>query len=421
MLPGWKSAALAAAPILALVLAACAGGALPPPEPQSFDQAQVMKGAALAKLGDCQGCHTADGGQAYAGGRPLGTPFGTIFTTNITPAPRTGLGRYSRDAFVRAMHRGVRADGAQLYPAFPYDHFAYADDGDLGALYAFLMTRRPVERAPTPNRLIPPTNFRPLIGVWKALFFHPGRFAPAADQSAEFNRGAYLVQSLGHCGACHTPHNALGAENTKQPLDGGYQEGWYAPPLNQLSPAAVAWTPERMYRYLRTGIDQDHAAAAGPMGSVVRELARAPEADLRALSLYLATTMQPSPAGQGRSPPPDRAQAAAAAHPEGAALYAGSCAACHDAGAPMMREGRPPLQFGTPLHEADPKDAIQIVLKGLDPPVGRKGPYMPSFDGAFTDAQLAEIMAYVRARYSDQPPWQGLAGAVGKARKEGGA
>lgn len=412
-------AALAAA---TLGLAACAGAALPPPPPaQSFDPAQVTKGAALARLGDCQGCHTADGGVAYAGGRPLGTPFGTIFTTNITPAPKTGLGRYSREAFVRAMRRGVRADGAQLYPAFPYDHFAYADDGDLTALYAFLMTRRPVERAPTPNRLIPPASFRPLVGLWKALFFHPGRFAPAPERTADFNRGAYLVQSLGHCGACHTPHNALGAEKTKKALDGGYQEGWYAPPLNALSPASVAWTPERLYRYLRTGIDRDHAAAAGPMGSVVRELARAPEADVRALSAYLATVMQPSPAGQGRNPPPDRAEGAAAAHPQGAMLYAGSCAACHDAGAPMMREGRPPLQFGTPLHEADPRDAIQIVLKGLEPPVARNGPYMPAFDGTFTDAQLAEIMAYVRARYSDRPPWPHLATAVAKARKEGGA
>jgi mono/diheme cytochrome c family protein len=412
------ASALAAA---ALGLAACAGAGLPPPGPQSFARAEVAKGEALARLGDCQGCHTADGGQAYAGGRPLGTPFGTIFTTNITPDPRTGLGRYSREAFVRAMHKGVRADGAELYPAFPYDHFAYADEGDLDALYAFLMTRRAKDQPPTPNRLIPPTNFRPLIGAWKALFFHPGRFAPTPDKTAEFNRGAYLVQSLGHCGACHTPHNWLGAEKTELPLDGGYQEGWYAPPLNRLSPASVAWTPERMYRYLRTGIDTDHAAAAGPMGSVVRELARAPEADVRALSVYLASVMQPSPAGQGRVPPADRAEAAAAAHPQGAALYAGACAACHDAGSAMMREGRPPLQFGTPLHEADPRDTIQIVLKGLNPPVARNGPYMPAFGGAFTDAQLAEIMAYVRARYSDQPPWPKLAAAVAKARNQGNA
>jgi mono/diheme cytochrome c family protein len=411
-------AALAAA---ALGLAACAGAALPPPAAQSFDEAQIAKGAALARLGDCQGCHTADGGQAYAGGRPLGTPFGTIFTTNITPAPKTGLGRYSREAFVRAMRKGVRADGAQLYPAFPYDHFAYAGDGDLDALYAFLMTRRPQERAPTPNRLIPPTNFRPLIGLWKALFFHPAPQGSLASQGAEVERGAYLVRSLGHCGACHTAHNALGAEDERRKLSGGYQEGWFAPPLNALSPAAMPWTVEGLERYFRTGLDQDHAAAAGPMGAVVRELARAPERDLHAMAVYLVWNMRTAATNPSHGLPVDRAEAAAAAHPAGAALYAGACAGCHDAGAPMMREARPPLQLGTPLHEADPKDVIQIVLKGLRPPVGAAGPYMPAFDGAFTDDQLADIVAYVRARYSQRPPWPKLTAAVAKARKEGSA
>jgi mono/diheme cytochrome c family protein len=419
MLLAQPTRALAAA--AALALGACAGAAPMPPVSQTFDKAAVARGADLARLGDCQGCHTADEGAAYAGGRPLKTPFGTLYATNITPDRRTGLGRYSHEAFVRAMRRGVRADGAELYPAFPYDHFAYADEADLDALYAFLMTRRPVEREPTPNRLIPPANFRPLVALWKALFFHPGRFAAAADKGADWNRGAYLVQSLGHCGACHTPHNALGAENTARPLAGGYQEGWYAPPLNALSPASVPWTVERLERYLRTGIDRDHAAAAGPMGAVVRELARAPQADLHALAVYLAEEMSASPAAQGRPIPPERAQAAAAAHPQGAALYAGACAACHDAGSAMMREGRPPLQFGTPLQENDPRDVIQIVLTGLEPPVGRAGPYMPSFAGALTDAQVAEIAAYVRARYSDKPAWTGLAAAVAKARREGGS
>ncbi|MDB5493585.1 MAG: cytochrome c, class, partial [Phenylobacterium sp.] len=312
----------ALAALAALTLSACAGR-LPPPPPQSFDRAEVELGAGLARLGDCQGCHTADGGVAYAGGRALQTPFGALYTTNITRDARTGLGRYSRQAFVRAMRRGVRADGAQLYPAFPYDHFAYAEDRDISALYAFLMTRRPVEQTAPPNRLIPPAGFRPVIAIWKALFFHPGP-PLTPDPNDERARGAYLVQSLGHCGACHTPHNALGAENTKQPLDGGYQEGWYAPPLNALSQASVPWTPERLERYFKTGLDRDHAAAAGPMGTVIRELSRAPEADLHAMAVYLAGAMRPSPGGQGRAVLVDRAEAAARAHPQGATLYAGA-------------------------------------------------------------------------------------------------
>jgi mono/diheme cytochrome c family protein len=411
--------ALCAAGTLLLLAAACAGGPrLAPPPPQSFDRAEVAQGFALAKLGDCQGCHTADGGVAYAGGLPLKTPFGTLYTTNITPDAQTGLGRYSKDAFVRAMRRGVRADGAHLYPAFPYDHFAYADDRDLSALYAFLMTRRPVARTAPANRLIPPANIRGVIAVWKALFFHPG--PPAApDPNDPRARGAYLVESLGHCGACHTPHNALGAEQTKQALDGGYQEGWYAPPLNALTPAAAPWTPERLERYFKTGLDRDHAAAAGPMGTVIRELAKAPDADRRAMAVYLAELMKPSPAGRGQAALVDRAAAAASAHPQGASLYAGACASCHEPGAPMMLQGRPPLPLGTPLHEADPRDTIQIVLQGLQPPLGGAGPYMPAFGSSLTDAQVAEIAAYVRARYSDRPPWSNLTAAVAEARKQG--
>ncbi|HEV2530790.1 c-type cytochrome [Phenylobacterium sp.] len=419
MKPAGLIRALAAAGTLILVASACAGGPkLPPPPAQTFERAEIERGAGLAKLGDCQGCHTADGGVAYAGGRPLKTPFGTLYATNITPDRETGLGRYTKEAFVRAMRRGVRADGAHLYPAFPYDHFAYADDRDLDALYAFLMTRRPVVQTAPANRLIPPANIRSVLAIWKALFFHPG--PPAApDPNDEQARGAYLVQSLGHCGACHTPHNVLGAEDRKRGLDGGYQEGWYAPPLNALSPASAAWTPEGLERYFKTGLDRDHAAAAGPMGTVVRELARAPDADLHAMAVYLAQVMRPSPAGQGRAALVDRAEAAQRAHPEGASLYAGACATCHEPGAPMMLEGRPPLPLGTPLHEADPRDVLQIVLQGLKPPLGGAGPYMPAFASSLTDRQVAEIAAYVRARYSDRPPWPDLTAAVAKARKEG--
>jgi mono/diheme cytochrome c family protein len=409
--------ALWTAGIVSLVTTGCAGGPrLPPPAPQLFQPASVERGAGLAKLGDCQSCHTADGGEPYAGGRPIPTPFGAVYATNVTPAAKTGIGGYSDQAFVRAMRQGVRRDGAHLYPAFPYDHFTYADDRDLGDLYAFLMTRRAVERRTPPNRLIPPLGFRPLLAIWKALYFRPGRFSPAADRSAEWSRGAYLVQSLGHCGACHTPHGKLGAEKTNRALDGGYAEGWYAPPLNGATPAVVPWTVDRLETYLKTGLDADHAAAAGPMGTVVHQLARAPAADLHAISVYLASQMQGAPAAAG--PPPDHAARAAQAYPAGAVLYAGACAACHDPGAPMMIEGRPPLQLGTPLHEEDPRDTIQIILQGLEPPTGPAGPFMPRFDG-LTDSQVADLAAYLRARYSDRPPWRNLPAAVAKARKEG--
>jgi mono/diheme cytochrome c family protein len=403
--------------ILGLVACASAPASPPPAAPPNAPLAQVALGAALAKLGDCQTCHTAEGGPAFAGGRPIGTPFGQVFATNITPDAETGVGRYSEAAFVRAMRQGLRRDGAELYPAFPYDHFSYAQDRDLQALYAYLMTRRPVRQTTPANRLIPPLGFRPVVAIWKALYFRPEPFRPTPGKGDDWNRGAYLVQSFGHCGACHTPHNALGAERKDRALDGGWAEGWYAPPLNASTPAAVAWTRERMFTYLRTGLDPDHAAAAGPMGAVANELAGAPEADVRAMAVYLADVMATPP----RSVPAEQSRAAAAAHPLGAQLYAGACATCHDAGAAMMREGRPSLALGTPLHEDDPRDTLQIVLQGLQPPVGATGPFMPSFAASFTDGQLAEIAAYLRARYSSRPAWKDLPHAVAAARKEGAA
>jgi mono/diheme cytochrome c family protein len=400
------------------VLAACAGGPdlgrIDPPARAVFPQSQIDHGAQLVGAGDCFGCHTTDHGAPFTGGRPVKTPFGEVFATNITPARRTGIGGYSRQAFVRAMRQGVRRDGAHLYPAFPYDHFSAASNEDISALYAYLMTRRPVEQATPPNRLIPPIGFRPVVAVWKALFFRPKPFRPVTGRSAEWNRGAYLVESLGHCGGCHSPHNWLGAERRSRALDGGWAEGWYAPPLNGRTPAPTPWTVDRLQTYLETGLDPAHAAAAGPMGEVTRQLARADDADLHAMAVYLADRMAPA---AGRSPPAERAAEAARLHPQGASLYAGACSHCHDPGAPMMREGRPPLQLGTPLHEDDPRDVIAIILKGLEPPTGLRGPMMPAFDG-LSDAQVADIAAYLRARFSDRPAWTNLRAAVSKARKE---
>ena len=407
-----------------LGLGGCAGGqaspAIAPPSASDFNRDAVQRGFALAKVGDCQTCHTAEGGDPYAGGRAIGTPFGAVYATNITPDPATGIGRWSSTAFLRAMRQGVRRDGAHLYPAFPYDHFNHAADADIADLYAYLMTRRAVSASTPPNKLIPPVGFRPIIGLWKALFFRPRPFVPNPAHDAAWNRGAYLVDSLGHCGGCHTPHNWLGAEREKRALDGGWAEGWYAPPLNAASPAATAWTVDRLRAYLRTGLDANHAAAAGPMGPVVHELARASDDDVRAIAVYLADQMRASLAASGaRSPPPDRPAQAAREYPAGASLFAGACAICHEAGGGMMLQGRPALQLGTPLHEDDPRDTVQIVLQGLRPPVGAAGPFMPPFRDSFTDAQVADLVAYLRSRYSDRPAWRNLPGAVSKARREG--
>ncbi|MGZ5912115.1 MAG: c-type cytochrome [Reyranella sp.] len=384
----------------------------------TFDPAIVARGEKLAYVGNCADCHTAQGGRPFAGGRPLETPFGTVFTTNITPDSETGIGRWSRKAFVRALREGVALNGDLLYPAFPYDHFTHASDADIDALYAFLMTRPAVQARAPANRLKEPFGFRPLIAGWNLLFLHKGPLAEDPSQSAEWNRGRSLAEGLAHCGGCHTPRNELGAERSDHAYDGAWIEGWYAPPLNANSPAVRPWTAEDLFAYLRTGLSATHAAAAGPMVSVTRGLAQASEDDVRAIAVYFASLMAHAPAAQG-PPPADKGNVADAAHPEAAALFAGACATCHEAGAPMMQEGRPSLAWGTPLHEDTPNDTIQIIMHGLAPPAGRSGPAMPAYGDSFSDRQLAQITVYLRARFTDKPPWPDVPGAVAQVRKGG--
>jgi len=386
--------------------------------PTGFDQGIVVRGEQLARIGNCVDCHTAQGGRPLAGGRPLETPFGTVFATNITPDAETGIGLWSRKAFARAMRDGVARNGALLYPAFPYDHFTHASDAEIDALYPFLMARPAVQARAPANRLKEPFGFRPLLAAWNLFFLHKGPLADDPGQSAEWNRGRALAEGLAHCGGCHTPRNELGAERSDRAYDGGWTEGWYAPPLNASSPAVRPWTADTLFAYLRTGLSATHAAAAGPMGSVTRGLAQASEDDVRAIAVYFASLMAHAAAARG-PPPADKGNVADATHPEAAALFAGACATCHEAGAPMMQEGRPPLAWGTALHEDTPNDTIQIIMHGLAPPAGRSGPTMPASGDSFSDRQLADITAYLRARYTDKPPWPDVPGAVAQVRKGG--
>ncbi|MET0967870.1 MAG: cytochrome c [Tardiphaga sp.] len=387
------------------------------PQPSSFASDVVARGEMLVGIGDCIVCHTSHGGAPYAGGKALATPFGVLFSTNITPDEKTGIGRWSLDAFRRAMRDGVARDGSFLYPAFPYEHYTHLTDPDIEAIYAFLMTRRAVDSPAQTNRLIPPLGFRPLLAGWNLLFLHKGVWQPDPKLANDLNRGSYLVEALAHCGACHTPRNIAGGEERGRAFAGGVAEGWNAPALDRSNPAARPWTADEIFTYLRTGIDMNHSVAAGPMGPVTTNLANAPADDVRAIAAYVASLMtRPAP---DKTAPIDRPEQAAQAHPEGAVLFAGACAGCHGPGAPMMGQGRPPLSLASPVREADPRNAIQIILQGVRPDQGVAGPVMPSLGSTFTDAQVAELVAYVRARYSDLPAWPKLEAAVAKARKEG--
>lgn len=264
--------------------------ALPPIAARSaFPPELVSRGAELAQVGDCQGCHTVTARAPYAGGAAIRTPLGRLFGSNITPDPATGIGRWSRDAFARALREGVSADGGQLYPGMPYEHFASVSDDDANALYAFLMSQKPVHAIAPANRLIPPVNYRPFLAAWKKLFAHKGGFVPPPGPDPVWNRGAYLAEGLAHCGACHTPRTLLQAEDPHRPLAGGWADGWRTPPLDG---SGARWNADQVETYLTTGRAPDGKQVRGPMAAVVKSLAPVPRPEVHAIAVYIASRMQ---------------------------------------------------------------------------------------------------------------------------------
>jgi mono/diheme cytochrome c family protein len=283
------------------------------------------------------------------------------------------------------------------------------------------MTRHPVEVYRKEPDLLFPFNRRWLLAFWNLLFLDDTPFRSDPQQTPEWNRGAYLVEALGHCGACHTPRNLLGGEKRGRDLDGGEAEGWVGPALNAASPAPVPWDAAHLFTYLRTGRDAEHGAAAGPMRPVVENLAAADEADVRAIAAYIAARQgEPSAArrdraakalaqaAEGRMPQP------AAGEEQAATIFAGACAGCHVGGPEMLPPRGIDLALSTAINDTDPRNAIMIVLEGVAPPNGQAGPLMPGFAGTFTDAQLAGLLRYLRSHYSAGPAWADLDGTVRK-------
>ena len=379
----------------------------PSASPQSFPREQVAKGAELAHLGNCLGCHTAAGGKAYAGGTPIKTPFGTLYGTNITPDPDTGIGRWSLEAFTRAMRDGVDREGRHLYPAFPYDHFTKLTNDDVAALYAFLMTREPVRQENRANRVPIPRTF---VAVWKSRYFTPGVYQPESGRSAEWNRGAYLVQGLGHCGACHTPRNKLGAEEKNAAFAGGEVEGWHAPALNAKSPSPVPWTVDALQTYLRHGIADLHAQSAGPMQEVTHDLSHVPDEALRAIATYIVSLDTRSEAERRRHADAGLERARKMKAMQGNAVYDGACADCHNRGR-GEEGGALELPLGTALTVPTPRNLAYIIRDGIVPPEGERGSWMPAFAGILTDEQLTDLLSYLRA-LSGEPAWPDVAREV---------
>jgi nicotinate dehydrogenase subunit B len=387
-----------------------------------YSQATIERGRVLAAAGDCAVCHTAPGGVPNAGGRAMDTPFGTLYTTNLTPDADTGLGRWSFSAFQRAMREGVSRDGHYLYPAFPYTAFAKTSDDDLQALYAYFMSM-PAVRSETPkSELKFPFSMRPLMAGWNALFHDPTPMQPVVTQSAEWNRGAYLVNGLGHCGACHTPRNALGAEQGGSAfLSGAMVDGWEAPALTHLSKSAVPWDADELYRYLRHGHTQRHGIAGGPMAEVVREMQQLPDEDVRAMATYLGS-FNPEPAAEPQALA--RQAVENAARTQGRLLgpaqrmFDSACASCHhDGNGPTLLGVNTPLALNSSLTSARPDNLLRTILDGVREPATRDIGFMPAFREALDDRQIAELAGYMRARFApQQPAWTDLQAQVARVR-----
>ena len=378
-----------------------------PPSPET-----IAKGKSLTEAGDCGSCHTADPSKPFAGGKRIDTPFGGIYSANLTPDLNTGIGRWTDEAFLRAMRFGERPDGASEYPAFPYPHFTKVTRGDIFAIRAYLQTLSPVNSTPPRNELYWPLNYRVLMRLWNFAFFRPGIFEPDQNKSAEWNRGGYLVEGLGHCGACHTPKSFLGAERQNARYTGSRVDGWFAPRLDGATRGGLkSWSVEDIAEYLQSGRNA-HSHAGGPMAQVVlNSTSHFSDADARAVAVYLKD-MSAGPPEATIGPP------AAAQMTNGEKLYKGSCVACHEvdgSGAPRIY---PPLPGNANLQSADALSTIRIVLDGAETITTTRAPNtgsMPAYD-KMSDQDVADVVTYIRNAWGNAAPAVAAAD-VAKARK----
>lgn len=421
----------AAGTVTALVLGGCAAIWRPAIEPQAqtqaraagFDAATVERGRQLAAVGNCAACHTADPARPYAGGVPLATPFGTVYSTNITPDARTGIGLWSETAFTRALREGVSRDGHLLYPAFPYDYYTHLAQDDIHALYAWFMTRPALYAPAHANALYPPFGFRPLVGFWNMLYLKREPWRDDPGKSVEWNRGAYLAATLGHCGACHTPRTRLGGPDHKRFLDGGEAEGWYVPALNAHSPSPLPWSQGQLVAYLRTGIAEQHAAAGGPMQQVAENLAQADPHDVEAMAAWVHDYLRQAPADAPRArtagplPAPRDGDPDLERMREGFIVYRDACARCHEPGRAATSGAALPLQQAVALYDPDPRSLIHLVRDGIEPPDGEPARWMPGFASILTDGQTADLAVYLRRYGAGQAPWHHIEDSVRKARQ----
>ncbi|MBO1078743.1 cytochrome c [Roseomonas haemaphysalidis] len=384
----------------ALLTAGLLGGHGAKADPDNFTE--VERGRYLATAGDCMACHIGADGKSMAGGHRLETPFGAIAVPNLTPDDETGIGRWTSNQFWRAMHEGIGAHGERLYPAFPYTAFTKMPREDVDAVYAYLRTLEPVRNAVDRDTLPFPFNIRLLMAGWNMLNFTPGVFQPDPAKSAEFNRGAYLVEGPGHCGLCHTPRNLIGGDKSGAHLQGGELQGWFAPNITADKRQGIGdWSDAEMVEYLRTGRNA-RTAASGPMAEVVAYSTSAmTDADLKAIAVYLRER------GAAGDPAPAALAAGDAHMTTGAAVFQDSCSACHVGNGEGVAGMFPRLANSQVVQQTNPTTVIRVILDGAQSvatPTAVTAPAMPAFHWRMTDQQVADVSTYIRNSWGNAAP-----------------
>lgn len=400
-------AALALVPALVVVVLLSRETQRAPMAPPAEDRAQrLAHGEYLARAGDCMGCHMASGGEMYAGGVAIPTPFGTFYAPNITPDPQTGIGAWTAEDFWNALHEGKSKDGTLLYPAFPYTNYTKVTRSDADDLFLYLQSIKPVQQPRRAHELAFPYNERKLLIAWRALYFHPGEYERDPTQSDAWNRGAYLVTGLGHCDACHATRNVLGAVPGNKDIAGGLipVQNWYAPSLTSNRETGLGdWEIEEVVDLLKTGVAA-RGAVFGPMATVVYHgLQYLTPADLSAMATYLKAQTQ-------HDEPPEPAQIkvpvgqAEALYTQGRKLYEEHCVDCHQRGGEGVPRIYPPLVNNEAILMPYPINAIRIVVNGGFPPStqGNPRPYgMPPFSQDLSDNEIAAVVSYVRQSWGN--------------------
>jgi mono/diheme cytochrome c family protein len=394
----------AVAPLALLIMSVPEASAQSPAG--SKDKASIIaRGEYLAQAGDCVACHTAPEGKLFAGGRAMPTPFGTLYTSNITPDPETGVGKWTADQFYTMMHTGRSPDGRLLYPAMPFGSYTKVTRADSDAIFAFMQSVAPVKQPNKPHDLKFPYNNRSLIIGWRTLFFTEGEYKPDAGKSDEWNRGAYLVQGLGHCAMCHSAINALGGSSESAAFEGGLipMQNWYAPSLTSNKEGGLGdWSIEDISDLLRTGISK-RGAVYGPMADVTyNSLQYMTEVDTRAMAVYLKTLAEHSVPDAPRGT--TSVQESSLLLRLGQSIYADKCASCHGEKGLGKPPHYPPLAGNQSIEMSSAVNPIRMVLNGGYPPgtAGNPMPHgMPPFAQSLSDDEVAAVVTYIRVSWGN--------------------